>query len=140
MKRAVLYFSRGSTIRRLAFASLAIFGLLAGPAGSLAQDAGVSGIPLGPGNVNGQNGSISDPSGTGNAARLPPPPSQAVAPTVPFTVSPLVAYRGAPVLRTPRIRRTRYAKSRYNRAAVNAAVKENDRLLDRKLTSICRGC
>src|SRR5882724_3550681 len=32
---------------------------------SLAQDAGVSGVPPGPGNVNGLNGSVRDPSGIG---------------------------------------------------------------------------
>jgi hypothetical protein len=140
MKHAALHFSRGSALRQWAFASIAALALLAAPVRSTAQDAGVSGIPLGPGNVNGQNGSISDPSGIGNAARLPPLPSQAVAPSVPSTVSPSAVYRGAPALRTPRMRRTRFAKSRYNRRAVNAAVRENDRLLDRKLTSICRGC
>ena len=34
---------------------------------------GVSGIPPGPGNVGGNNNSVYDPSGVGNASRIPPP-------------------------------------------------------------------
>ena len=51
---------------------------------SLAQDAGVSGIAPGPGNVNGLNGSIRDPSGIGNGSRIaaPPPPRISV-PAIP---------------------------------------------------------
>jgi hypothetical protein len=134
-------------IGRLAFASIAVLSLLAVPSRSPAQDAGVSGIAPGPGNVNGTNGSIRDPSGIGNAARVPALPSPSVAPVVPPTLSVpnTSAYRtwpsrGAVTIRRTRFGKTRFAKSRYNRAAVNAAVKENDRLLDRKLTSICRGC
>jgi hypothetical protein len=129
--------------RRLAFAGIAVLGLLATPSRSPAQDAGVSGIPPGPGNVNGLNGSVRDPSGIGNAARMPALPSPSVAPVVPPTASPSATYRAMPVQRSARVtrtRRTRFAKSRYGHAAEKAAVRENDRLLDRKLTSICRGC
>jgi hypothetical protein len=44
------------------------------PAGSAgAGTTGVSGIPAGPGSVGGNNNSINDPSGVGNAARMPTP-------------------------------------------------------------------
>src|SRR5258708_27021682 len=60
---------------------------------SLAQDAGVSGIAPGPGNVNGLNGSIRDPSGIGNAAKVPALPQPAIRPVTPTTVAPLNATR-----------------------------------------------
>jgi hypothetical protein len=43
----------------------------AGSAG--AGTTGVSGIPAGPGSVGGNNNSINDPSGVGNAAKMPSP-------------------------------------------------------------------
>ena len=134
--------SHGWTTGRLAFASLILLCLVAAPARSQAPDAGVSGIAPGPGNVNGLNGSVRDPSGVGNANRMPPLPAQATVPAVPSAASVpnTTTYRGSPSRRAVRTTRARFAKSRYGRAAVNAAVKENDRLLDRKLTSICRGC
>jgi hypothetical protein len=131
--------------RRLAFVTLTLLCLVAAPARSTAQDAGVSGIPPGPGNVNGTNGSIRDPSGVGNAAKLPALPQPSMAPVMPSTVSPSGAYQGSLVQHSGRLKRTRlvryrFARSRYRHAAERAAVRENDRLLDRKLTSICRGC
>jgi hypothetical protein len=111
----------------------------------MAQDAGVSGVPPGPGNVNGLNGSIRDPSGIGNAAKIPPLPQPAIRPVTPTTVAPLNATR--PVLRqgsvragTTKQRRTRFASSHVRRDTERAAVKENDRLLNHGVTSICRGC
>jgi hypothetical protein len=38
-----------------------------------AGSTGVSGIPPGPGNAGGNNNSVYDPSGIGNASRIPPP-------------------------------------------------------------------
>src|SRR5258706_12190983 len=66
-----------------AFFALALAASLVAPMKSLAQiagDAGVSGIPHGPGSAGGLNNSVNDPSGIGNAARIqsPPPPSMAV--------------------------------------------------------------
>ncbi len=62
-----------------AFFALALAASLVAPMKSLAQiagDAGVSGIPHGPGSAGGLNNSVNDPSGIGNAARIqsPPPP------------------------------------------------------------------
>jgi hypothetical protein len=131
------------TTRRLAFTSLTLLCLVAAPAQSPAQDAGVSGIAPGPGNVNGNNGSIRDPSGIGNAAKLPPLPQPSIAPVMPPTASPPVAYEALPqASRTPRTRlaQPRFARSKYGHKAERAAVKENDRLLDSKLTTICKGC
>jgi hypothetical protein len=128
---------------RLAFAALTLLCLIIAPGNSPAQDAGVSGIAPGPGNVNGTNGSIRDPSGVGNAARMPALPQPSIAPVVPPPVSPSVGYQSLPMQRSARptrLVRYRFARSKYGHAAERAAVRENNKLLDRKLTSICKGC
>jgi hypothetical protein len=130
---------------RLAFVSFALLCLAVAPAPSPAQDAGVSGIPSGPGNVNGLNGSIRDPSGIGNAAKMPVLPQPNLSPVVPPAAAALSGtsvYGSLPPegVTQPRLVRPRFARSRYGRRAVRAAVRENNRLLDRKLTTICRGC
>jgi hypothetical protein len=112
---------------------------------SLAQDAGVSGVPPGPGNVNGLNGSIRDPSGIGNAARMPSLPQPAIRPVTPTTVAPLNATRplprqGSARVHTMKQQRTRFASPHAWRSAERTAVKENDRRLNHGITSICRGC
>ena len=141
MRRAQSFkiFSRGWTIGRVAFRSVAVLGLLATPAP--AQDAGVSGIPPGPANARGLNGSVSDPSGIGNAAKVPAIPPPVITPVpVPTLSGPAATYRTSPVQRSVRMRRTRLAPSISRHSATRAAVRENDRLLDHKITSICRGC
>jgi hypothetical protein len=142
MRRAQLVstFSRRWMIGRMALVSVAVLGLLAAPQKSPAQDAGVSGIPPGPANARGLNGSVNDPSGIGNAARAPAIPPPTITPVVPPTIAPSAGYRAAPVQGVVKIRRTRFAKSRYRRSVARAAVKEQDRLIDHKITSICRGC
>src|SRR5262245_57679769 len=75
------------SLSRTALLAAALAVLLTTP--SLAQDAGVSGIAPGPGNANGLNGSIRDPSGVGNASRLPQLPPPAIRPVTPTTVAPL---------------------------------------------------
>ena len=145
MRRAqsVKIFSRGWTIGRVAFMSLAVLGLLAASSRAPAQDAGVSGIAPGPANARGLNGSVSDPSGIGNAAKVPAIPPPAISPVpVPTLSAPAATYRTFPVQRTVgvKMRRTRFAASRSRRSAARAAVTEKDRLLDHKITSICRGC
>ena len=139
--QSVKIFSRGWTIGRVAVMSVAVLGLLATPAP--AQDAGVSGIAPGPANARGLNGSVSDPSGIGNAAKVPAIPPPAISPVpVPTLSAPAATYRTFPVQRTVgvKMRRTRFAASRSRRSAARAAVTEKDRLLDHKITSICRGC
>jgi len=141
MRRAQSFkiFSRGWTIGRVAFMSVAVLGLLATPAP--AQDAGVSGIPPGPANARGLNGSVSDPSGIGNAAKVPAIPPPVISPVpVPTLAAPAATYRTFPVQRSVRMRHTRLAASGSRRPASRATVREQDRLLDHKITSICRGC
>jgi hypothetical protein len=128
-------------------ASLAVALLvLAAPAPTPAQDAGVSGIPPGPANARGLNGSVMDPSGIGNAAKIPPLPPPDIRPVVPPTYSGSTSTSAAGVVVPPRLQRTRASRHRSARARraqerlVRAQVKENDRLLDRGMTSICRGC
>lgn len=114
----------------------AIAVLLAG--GALAQDAGVSGIPPGPGNINGLNGSVRDPSGIGNASKVAPLPEPSIHPVTPPAAAPLVSTR---VGRVGVVRpRTSQLSPRARRIAERNAVKENDRLLKHGITSICRGC
>ena len=144
--------SRGWMVGRAAVLAVTVLGVLAAPARSPAQDAGVSGIPPGPANARGLNGSINDPSGIGNAARVPAIPPPAISPVMPPTVSSPTAFRTLPVQRAVKIKRTRYATVKSRRGAKEtvreredkrddkASVGERDKLLDRKTLSICRGC
>jgi hypothetical protein len=136
----VSIFSCGWMRGRTALLTFAVLGLLAAPGTSPAQDAGVSGIPPGPANARGLNGSVNDPSGIGNAARVPALPSPTITPVTPPSVSSAGGYRSLPVQRAVKIRRTRFAAFRYRRGAARAAVKQQDRLIDRKVLSICKGC
>jgi len=138
--RLVSVFSQGWTIGRAALLGIAVLAVLAAPSRSPAQDAGVSGIPPGPANARGLNGSVNDPSGIGNAARVPAMPPPTITPATPPTLSPSGTYRAMPVQRAVRIRRTRFATSRLRRSAAGAAVREQDKLLNGKVPSICRGC
>jgi hypothetical protein len=116
------------------------FALLATPLPSLAQDAGVSGIPPGPANINGLNNVLRDPSGIGNAGRVPalPPPNLNPVP-VPEGV-PLTSTQPSYTPRARYVRGWRHLPKRQRQKLERAAVKENDRLLGRGVTSICRGC
>jgi hypothetical protein len=143
MKRtqSVSIFSRGWMIGRAAFLTVAVLSLLATPSRAPAQDAGVSGIPPGPANARGLNGSVSDPSGIGNAAKVPAIPPPVITPVpVPTLSGPAATYRTFPAQRSVRMRRAQLAPSISRRSATRAAVREQDRLLDHKITSICRGC
>jgi hypothetical protein len=108
---------------------------------AFAQDTGVSGIPPGPANVNGLNGSVRDPSGIGNAARMPPLPQQITPVPVPSATpqasAPPVYGQRAPIRYD---RRWQHLSKRQRQKLERAAVKENNRLLGHGLTSICRGC
>jgi hypothetical protein len=143
--------SRGWMVGRAAVLAVTVVGVLAAPARSPAQDAGVSGIPPGPANARGLNGSLNDPSGIGNAARVPAIPPPATSPAISPTVSPSTSFRTSPVSRAERIKRTRSATVKSRRGTKEtvrerddtrdkAAVGERDKLLDRKILSICRGC
>ena len=55
------------------------------PAGSAgAGNAAISGVPIGPGGGGGLNNVINDPSGIGNASRIPPLPTNSPAPPVSY--------------------------------------------------------
>ena len=134
-----------SAVLALALA-LALAASLMAPVKSLAQgagDAGVSGIPHGPGSVGGVNNSINDPSGIGNAARIQPLPAPRIAaPMVPST-APLVSGRPSP-RSMPIVKRVNrgaaISSSReLRRSSVHAAIRARHKPLDRKL-SICTGC
>jgi hypothetical protein len=124
---------------RATLLSVAVLSILATSGRSPAQDAGVSGIPPGPANARGLNGSVSDPSGIGNAAKVPPLPQPNLNPVpVPSVSSPIVT-RSGPVPAMVKIRRTQVATSRSGRAAARAAVRAQDKRIDHQV-SICRGC
>lgn len=113
--------------------------LLATPC--VAQSGDVSGIPPGPANLYGPGSAARDPSGIGNAARAPviPPPSTAPVPV------PSAAPLNSTTPPSTRLARRpseqwRHLSKRERRRLEKAAVKENDRLLGRGVTSICRGC
>src|SRR5436309_2909185 len=131
---------RGWFSVRAACLTLAFLALLAAPFGAPAQDAGVSGIPPGPANARGPNGSINDPSGIGNAARVPAIPPPTITPAMPPTLSSPAVTRTFPVQRAVRLQRPRFATARSRRAAARAAVRENGKPVDGRVPSICRGC
>ena len=123
------------------FFALAFAGCLAASTPSFAQDAGVSGIPRGPGSAGGPNNSVNDPSGIGNAARIPPPPPSIAVPAVPSVVPPVssrMSSRSAPIARRA-YRQSAPASRREFRRSSARAIRTQDKLLDSKL-NICRGC
>src|SRR5262249_18553493 len=129
---------RGSHLSGRRVLAVVVAMLLAAPA--FAQDAGVSGIPQGPGNVNGLNNSGRDPSGVGNASRVAPLPGPNLNPVAVPSAAP--AYRSGSRSVPTRVARPNYShlSPRARKIAEKEAVKENDRLLKHGVTSICRGC
>jgi hypothetical protein len=122
---------------RLSAQSGAVGSPLAGSAGAGA--AAVSGVPIGPGSAGGTNNSVYDPSGIGNAPKpLQVPSSNATGLTT--AALPPLASRALPRPRLVATRGGRRATSTSRRAATNAVISAQDKLLDRKLTSICKGC
>jgi hypothetical protein len=122
--------------------ALAFVSCLAAPAPCFAQDAGVSGIPRGPGSIGGLNNSVNDPSGIGNAARIPPPPPPSMAvpavPSVAPSVSSRVSSRPSPVVRRATRQEARASRREGRRSSARAS-RAREKLLDSKF-SICRGC
>jgi len=137
----------------MSLACVALLCVLGATSKSSGQDAGVSGIPPGPGNARGLNGSVNDPSGIGNAARVPAIPPPAISPATVPTASPPAAYRSFPVQQGLRIRQPRLVQPRSRRAATanvrkqhsskrhvsKQELRKEDTLLDSKM-NICRGC
>ena len=106
-----------------------------------AQDAGVSGI-RGVGSAGGLNNSVNDPSGAGNAARVPaPPPPNISVPAVP-SAAPMNSTRVAPAVRS---RGTSLSADRDGVAQriapplARASARARATPVDGKF-SICRGC
>jgi hypothetical protein len=131
-----------SAFLALVFLALAFLTGLTAPMKSLAQDAGVSGIPHGPGSAGGVNNSINDPSGIGNAAKIPPLASPSISVPVVPSASPAVSSRGLPAAtRIVTVNRRTAALSRreLRRASSHGTVGPRHKLIDREL-SICRGC
>ena len=127
------------------FLALAFVASLMAPIESLAQrtgDAGVSGIPHGPGSIGGVNNSANDPSGIGNAAKIQPPPSPSIAVPVVPSAAPMVSsrpsLRSMPIVRRGNRRTATLSSRELRRSSARAAIRANEPL-DRKL-SICRGC
>jgi len=114
---------------------------LAAPATSFAQDAGVSGI-RGVGSAGGLNNSLNDPSGVGNAARIPPPPQPSIAVPVVPSAAPMIPARVAPAV-TPRVKINRRAaklsRGESRRSSSRASVRARSKPVDSKF-NICRGC
>jgi hypothetical protein len=110
------------------------------PAGSAgAGNSSISGIPAGPAN----NPTVYNPSGIGNAARVPSLPSQAAIPVTPASPgygNTVVVPRS---LSSPRIRAVRRSTIREPRSARvtrhRGVVTAQDKRLDNRF-SICRGC
>lgn len=128
-------------IGKSAILALVLATILMAPATSFAQDAGVSGI-RGPGSAGGLNNSVNDPSGAGNAARIPaPPPPNVAVPAVP-SVAPMVSTRVSPAAaaRAKFRRRPATVSRREARgSASRAPARTRGRPVDGKF-SICRGC
>jgi hypothetical protein len=121
-----------------AFLALVFVAGLTAPMKSLAQDAGVSGIPHGPGSIGGVNNTINDPSGIGNAARIAPLPSPSMAaPVVPST--PPIVSGSTPIVTGVNRRVATFSRRGLRRSSAHRAIRPGDKLLDQKL-SICRGC
>jgi hypothetical protein len=141
MKRTQLVstVARRRMVGRVALVAVALLALLVAPGRLPAQDAGVSAIAPGPGNARGLNGSINDPSGIGNAAKIPALPQPKIAPVLPPVMSPSATYRPLPMQGAVKIRRTRIATSGLHRLTTRPVSKKDGRL-DRDTISICRGC
>jgi hypothetical protein len=128
-------------IGKSAILALVLATSLMAPATSFAQDAGVSGI-RGPGSAGGLNNSVNDPSGAGNAGRIPaPPPPNIAVPTVP-SAAPMVSTRVSPAV-APRAKIKRRAatvsRGESRRTSSRTPARVRGKSVDGKF-SICRGC
>ena|ERR1700761_5740742 len=130
------WFASGAQMGSRALLGIAFATMLA--TASFAQSPDVSGVPLGPANVNGQNNTGRDPSGVGNASKVAPLPGPSNHPAGTPSAAPLVSTRGGRV----RLARPHFERlpPRQRHIAEKAAVKEYDKLLKHGAVSICRGC
>jgi hypothetical protein len=93
------------------------------------------------GSAGGLNNSANDPSGVGNAARVPaPPPPSISVPTVPSaapmssTLSPAVTPRGRIYRRAATV-----SRGEWRRSSARGPARARSKAVDGKF-SICRGC
>ena len=128
-------------IGKSAFLVLVLAASLAAPATSSAQDAGVSGIK-GVGSAGGLNNSVNDPSGIGNAARVPAPaPPSISVPTVP-SAAPMSSTRVAPAVRSRRMvypQAAAVSRSESRRPSTRASARARAKPVEGQF-NICRGC
>ena len=130
------WLASGTQMGSRALLGIALATLLA--TASFAQSPDVSGVPLGPANVNGQNNTGRDPSGVGNASKVAPLPEPSNHAAGPSASAPLTSTRvGRVGLARPRFSRL---PPRQREIAEKAAVKEYDHLLKHGAVSICNGC
>ncbi len=134
--------TRASTLTLFLFAALALFApetafaQLVPPAGSAgAGNSAISGIPFGPANPS----VLSDPSGIGNASRIPPLTPNRPAPPTSYgavdTAAPRARVVTAPYAgASQRITSPRQAQSR------KPPVRKRGRPEVSSFTGICRGC
>jgi hypothetical protein len=111
----------------------------AGSAG--AGTSGVSGVPSGPANAGGLNNSANDPSGAGNAAKLnnsPPAPGTNSAGTAQSSGSAVNAQPGVTTGSAGRAAPGTDVTGPQKNG--DAAIEEENKTIDRKVKSICRGC
>jgi hypothetical protein len=95
---------------------------------------GVNGVPPGPANAGGLNNSANDPSGAANAANVRTAPGTNSAGTAQSSGS---GVNTAPGVTTGAAGTGTMAT---NPASVDAAIAEENKTIDRRLNSICRGC
>ena len=125
----------------------------AGSAG--AGTAGVSGVPSGPANAGGLNNSVNDPSGGGNSAKLPTAPGintvgrqihrehlpKRARPPIQLRLDPSSSGGTTQVGAKGKTASTGVAGSTTGAAAkINAVLDAENKKLDKKIKSICRGC
>jgi len=107
------------------------------PAGSAgAGNAAISGVPIGPGGGGGLNNAINDPSGIGNASRIPPLPTNSPAPPVSYGAIGASPSRAVmPYVRLPK-------RTITDRRAITgrATARTRGRPPANSFIGICRGC
>jgi hypothetical protein len=89
-----------------------------------------SGVPSGPGNAGGLNNSVNDPSGVSNSAKLTTPAARGTNSS--GTAQSSGAANARPGVTT--------GSGRGARKNTDAAIVEENKTIDRKVKSICRGC
>ncbi len=118
------------------FAPAAAFAQLVPPAGSAgAGSSAISGIPFGPANPS----VLSDPSGIGNASRMPPLVPNRPAPPTSYGAVDTVAPRGS-LVTTPYVGASQRIISPRQARTQKPPARKRSRPEVSSFTGICRGC